>query len=81
MTADLEPGMDEDVLGLGEQSSRLVKTGQKLVLRSEDPCGSGTGLAYKPVPVWHASAGDLGSSTWAPWLPRTSATCVHRCSA
>ncbi len=60
MTVNLELGTDEDVLGLGEQFSRLVKNGQKLVLRSEDACGTGTGLAYKPVPVWHSSAGYLG---------------------
>lgn len=60
MTVNLELGTDEDVLGFGEQFGRLVKNGQKLVLRSEDACGTGTGLAYKPVPVWHSSAGYLG---------------------
>jgi alpha-D-xyloside xylohydrolase len=60
MTLNLELGTDEDLLGFGEQFGRLVKNGQKLVLRSEDACGTGTGLAYKPVPVWHSSAGYLG---------------------
>ncbi|TDO34816.1 alpha-D-xyloside xylohydrolase [Kribbella sp. VKM Ac-2527] len=60
MTLNLELGTDEDVLGFGEQFGRLVKNGQQLVLRSEDACGTGTGMAYKPVPVWHSSAGYLG---------------------
>ena len=53
-TLNLELGPDEDVLGFGEQFGRLVKNGQRLRLRSEDACGTGTGLAYKPVPVWHS---------------------------
>jgi alpha-D-xyloside xylohydrolase len=59
-TLHLELGTDEDVLGFGEQFNRLVKNGQRLVLRSEDALGTGTGLAYKPVPVWHSSAGYTG---------------------
>lgn len=59
-TLNLELGPDEDVLGFGEQFGRLVKNGQLLTLRSEDACGTGTGLAYKPVPVWHSSAGYTG---------------------
>lgn len=57
---NLELGTDEDILGFGEQFSRLVKNGQCLVLRSEDACGTGTGMAYKPVPVWHSTAGYTG---------------------
>jgi alpha-D-xyloside xylohydrolase len=60
LALNLELGTDEDVLGFGEQFSRLVKNGQRLTLRSEDACGTGTGLAYKPVPVWHSSAGYTG---------------------
>jgi alpha-D-xyloside xylohydrolase len=59
-TLNLELGPDEDVLGFGEQFGRLVKNGQRLRLRSEDACGTGTGLAYKPVPVWHSSLGYAG---------------------
>jgi alpha-D-xyloside xylohydrolase len=59
-TLNLELGPDEDVLGFGEQFGRLVKNGQLLTLRSEDACGTGTGLAYKPVPVWHSSSGYTG---------------------
>ena len=59
-TLNLELGPDEDVLGFGEQFGRLVKNGQRLRLRSEDACGTGTGLAYKPVPVWHSSQGYTG---------------------
>jgi alpha-D-xyloside xylohydrolase len=59
-TLNLELGPDEDVLGFGEQFGRLVKNGQLLRLRSEDACGTGTGLAYKPVPVWHSTRGYTG---------------------
>jgi alpha-D-xyloside xylohydrolase len=59
-TLHLELGVDEDILGFGEQFGRLVKNGQQLVLRVEDALGTGTGLAYKPVPVWHSSAGYTG---------------------
>ncbi|MER7070833.1 TIM-barrel domain-containing protein [Terrabacter sp. NPDC000476] len=59
-TLNLELGPDEDILGFGEQFGRLVKNGQVLRLRSEDACGTGTGLAYKPVPVWHSSRGYTG---------------------
>jgi alpha-D-xyloside xylohydrolase len=59
-TLNLELGPDEDIVGFGEQFGRLVKNGQHLLLRSEDACGTGTGLAYKPVPVWHSSRGYAG---------------------
>lgn len=59
-TLNLELGPDEDILGFGEQFGRLVKNGQLLRLRSEDACGTGTGMAYKPVPVWHSSRGYTG---------------------
>lgn len=55
---ELQPA--EDILGFGEQFGRLVKNGQQLVLRTEDALGTGTGLAYKPVPVWHSTAGYAG---------------------
>ena len=57
---DLELGIDEQILGFGEQFSRVVKNGQRLTLRAEDALGTGTGLAYKPAPVWHSTAGYLG---------------------
>ena len=60
LALNLELGTDEDILGFGEQFSRLVKNGQRLTLRSEDACGTGTGLAYKPVPVWHSTSGYTG---------------------
>jgi len=60
LTLNLELGPDEDILGFGEQFGRVVKNGQLLRLRSEDACGTGTGLAYKPVPVWHSSRGYTG---------------------
>jgi alpha-D-xyloside xylohydrolase len=59
-TLHLELATDEDVLGFGEQFGRLVKNGQKLVLRVEDALGTGTGMAYKPVPVWHSTLGCTG---------------------
>lgn len=58
-TLNLELGPDEQILGFGEQFSRVVKNGQQLRLRCEDALGTGTGLAYKPAPVWHSSAGYL----------------------
>jgi len=59
-TLNLELAPDEDVLGFGEQFGRLVKNGQLLRLRAEDARGTGTGMAYKPVPVWHSSRGYTG---------------------
>ena len=57
---NLELAPDEDILGFGEQFGRLVKNGQELRLHTDDALGTGTGLAYKPVPVWHSTAGYLG---------------------
>ena len=59
-TLSLELGTDEDITGFGEQFGRLVKNGQRFDLRVEDALGTGTGMAYKPVPVWHSSRGYLG---------------------
>lgn len=59
-TLNLELGTDEDITGFGEQFGRLVKNGQRFDLRVEDALGTGTGMAYKPVPVWHSSRGYLG---------------------
>jgi alpha-D-xyloside xylohydrolase len=59
-TLHLEMGTKEDVLGFGEQFGRLVKNGQHLVLRVEDALGTGTGMTYKPVPVWHSTSGYTG---------------------
>ncbi|PSL08386.1 alpha-D-xyloside xylohydrolase [Haloactinopolyspora alba] len=59
-TLQLELDTDEDVLGFGEQFGRLVKNGQQLRLRVDDALGTGTGMAYKPVPVWHSTAGYTG---------------------
>ncbi len=59
-TLHLELGSDEHITGLGEQFGPLVKNGQRLVLRVEDALGTGTGLAYKPVPVWHSDRGWCG---------------------
>lgn len=60
VSLSLELGAHEELLGFGEQFSRLVKNGQRLTLRCEDALGTGTGLAYKPAPVWHSTAGYLG---------------------
>lgn len=60
LTLSLELGTDEDIFGFGEQFGRLARNGQELVLRTEDALGTGTGMAYKPVPVWHSTAGYLG---------------------
>ena len=60
ISLNLELSATEEILGFGEQFGRLVKNGQKLVLRCEDALGTGTGLAYKPVPVWHSTAGYAG---------------------
>jgi alpha-D-xyloside xylohydrolase len=65
----LELGPDEQVLGFGEQFGRLVKNGQRLVLRVEDALGTATAMAYKPAPVWHSTAGYLA-------LVNTGATVV-----
>jgi len=59
-TISFELSTDEDITGFGEQFGRLVKNGQRFDLRVEDALGTGTGLTYKPVPVWHSSAGYLG---------------------
>ena len=59
VTLNLELGTDEDILGFGEQFGRLVKNGQKMVLTVDDALGTGTGLAYKPMPVWHSTAGYM----------------------
>lgn len=53
----LELDTDEDIVGFGEQFGRVVKNGQHLLLRVEDALGTGTGMAYKPVPVWHSTLG------------------------
>jgi alpha-D-xyloside xylohydrolase len=60
ITLQLELGTDEDVYGFGEQFGRLARGGQELVLHTEDALGTGTGMAYKPVPVWHSTSGYLG---------------------
>lgn len=60
LSAHLELAVDEEVTGFGEQFGRLVKNGQRLVLRVEDALGTGTGMAYKPVPVWHSTTGYAG---------------------
>ena len=60
LTVNFELEADEEVLGFGEQFSRLAKNGQRLTLRSADALGTGTGAAYKPVPVWHSTAGYAG---------------------
>ncbi|MEU7315782.1 TIM-barrel domain-containing protein [Streptomyces sp. NPDC007083] len=57
---NLELGPDEQITGFGEQFGPLVKNGQRLRLRVEDALGTGTGMAYKPVPVWHSTNGYLG---------------------
>ena len=59
-TLHLELAPHEVVTGFGEQFGPLVKNGQRLRLRVEDALGTGTGLAYKPVPVWHSSRGWTG---------------------
>ncbi|MDU7361171.1 MAG: glycoside hydrolase family 31 protein [Propionibacteriaceae bacterium] len=59
ISLNLEMGTTEDIYGFGEQFGRLVKNGQRLVLRTEDALGTGTGRAYKPSPVWHSSAGYM----------------------
>ena len=51
VSIELAPGVD--VLGFGEQFGRLIKNGQRLVLRNEDALGTGTGRTYKSVPVFH----------------------------
>ena len=54
---NLEMGVDEKIFGFGEQFSRFEKSGQELVLKVNDALGTGTGLTYKPVPLWHSTAG------------------------
>ncbi len=57
---NLELAPEERILGFGEQFGPLSKNGQRLTLRAEDALGTGTGLAYKPVPVWHSTLGYTG---------------------
>lgn len=57
ISMNLEMGTDEKVYGFGEQFSQFLKNGQQLVLETNDALGTGTGRAYKPVPVWHSTAG------------------------
>ena len=54
---NLEMGVGEKIFGFGEQFSRFEKSGQELVLKVNDALGTGTGLTYKPVPLWHSTAG------------------------
>jgi alpha-D-xyloside xylohydrolase len=60
LTLHLELAFSEGITGFGEQFGPLVKNGQELQLRVEDALGTGTGMAYKPVPVWHSSRGYTG---------------------
>lgn len=57
LTMNLEFAPDESILGFGEFFGRTEKNGQRLRLRTDDALGTGTGLCYKPVPVWHSTAG------------------------
>lgn len=57
ISLNLEMGTDEGIFGFGEQFSRLEKNGQQMTLTVNDALGTGTGLAYKPVPLWHSTAG------------------------
>ncbi|MGI8882192.1 MAG: TIM-barrel domain-containing protein [Jatrophihabitans sp.] len=59
-TLNLQLAPGERITGFGEQFGPLVKNGQRLTLRVEDALGPGTGLAYKPVPVWHSTTGYTG---------------------
>ncbi|WP_022917698.1 TIM-barrel domain-containing protein [Ruania albidiflava] len=54
---NLELAADESIYGFGEQFGRVEKNSQSFVLHCDDALGTGTGLAYKPVPVWHSSTG------------------------
>lgn len=56
-TLHLQLDGTEDITGFGEQFSRMVHNGKRLVLRCTDALGTATGYAYKPVPTWHSSAG------------------------
>ncbi len=57
LSLNMELAGDESILGFGEMFGRVEKNGQHLELRTDDALGTGTGLCYKPVPVWHSSAG------------------------
>ena len=57
ISLNLEMGIGEKIFGFGEQFSSLAKNGQELELVVNDALGTGTGLAYKPVPLWHSTAG------------------------
>ncbi len=52
---ELQPG--EKIIGLGEQFSSVNHIGRKFELIANDALGVGTGLVYKPAPVWHSSKG------------------------
>ena len=51
IVVDLELASDEQIMGFGEQFSRVVENGQQLGLRCEDALGTGTGMVYKPAAV------------------------------
>ncbi|MDA8195690.1 MAG: hypothetical protein M0019_00515 [Actinomycetota bacterium] len=48
---------DEYIVGLGEQFTPLVHNGTSFELVANDASGVGTGLVYKPAPVFHSSRG------------------------
>ncbi len=52
---ELHPG--EKIIGLGEQFSSVNHLGRKFELVANDALGVGTGLVYKPAPIWHSSKG------------------------
>ncbi len=53
----LEIAHDEYIVGLGEQFSPLIHNGSSYELVANDASGVGTGLVYKPAPVFHSSRG------------------------
>ncbi len=56
-TFSLEIAHDEYIVGLGEQFTPLVHNGTAFELVANDASGVGTGLVYKPAPVFHSSRG------------------------
>lgn len=56
-TLAVELGPDETIHGLGEQFGPLARNGQHHDLHVADALGTSSGRAYKPVPLWHTTAG------------------------
>ncbi|KJF16826.1 glycoside hydrolase family 31 protein [Acidithrix ferrooxidans] len=56
-TFSLEIQPSEYIVGLGEQFTPFIHNGASFELIANDGLGVGTGLVYKPAPIFHSSRG------------------------